>query len=249
VQLCKLKFEERFEISGIEAMLQETKVEENKGHYPDRPAQSFVLYRAQMFKLLSYPKPARDQLFIELPCLMGFRNREVCTWRAEWIDFENGNTYVLDAKKKKLFLVPLSMAVAAHVEKVLQGRREGLVLSNATSALSLRVKDKPLSVVSVWVKWKKYVELIGLPNADEISPITGRRFFAAEWFHRQKLPITTLCLIMRHADPVETMRYVQHMVFYEDLRRDFDRFEEGFGSEGQVKKPLEESEAYAPQAI
>lgn len=83
---------------------------------------TFVLYRRQMLKLLRTPKPTFDQLAIELPCLMGFRAGEVGTWRAEYIDYALEDTLVLDAKKHRLYQVPLNTIVARHTETILNGR-------------------------------------------------------------------------------------------------------------------------------
>ena len=183
----------------------------------------FVIYRRQMLKLLSFPKPTHDQLCIELPCLMGFRATEICTWRAEYINFNNGETLVYDAKKKKLFQIPLNIQVAAHAEKILNGRRGGYVLRSRSNAQ--QDPDRAMNPVSIWYVWRKWAKKARLFNWKEFSPLVGRRFFAAEWYHRQRLSLMTLCMIMRHVDPRVTLGYVQHLIFYEDLRRDYKKFQ------------------------
>jgi integrase len=189
-----------------------------------------------MLKLLAFPKPVHDQLCIELPCLMGFRAQEVCTWRAEYIDFEHGDTLVLDAKKKKLFQVPLNIQVATHAEQLLKGRREGYVIQSTSNAQ--QDPNRPLTPTSIWYIWRKYATLAGLPNALEISPVSGRRFFAAEWYYRQQLSLMTLSMIMRHSNVRVTLGYVQHLVFYEDLKRDYKQFQFSF-THSPVKEPVE----------
>ena len=184
---------------------------------------TFVLYRRQMLALLRFPKPAFDQLAIELPCLMGFRSAEVATWRAEYIDFAMGDTLVLDAKKKLLFRVPLNMYVARHAEEVLKGRPGGLVLRSRSNAQ--QDPSKPLRTESIWHIWRKWTRLARLPNAADISPLVGRRFFAAEWYHWQKLSLMTLSRILRHSEPRVTLGYVDKLIFYEDVKRDYDAFQ------------------------
>ena len=185
---------------------------------------SFVIYRRQMLQLLAYPKPAHDQLCIELPCLMGFRASEVTTWRAEYIDFDNGDTLVMDCKKNKLLQIPLNIQVAAHTEKVLNGRREGLVLRSRSN----RNLGGRLTRVSIWYSWRRWAKRAKLLNWREFSPVVGRRFFAAEWFHHQRLSLLTLSMVMRHVEPRVTLGYVQRLIFYEDLRRDFKQFQLAF---------------------
>ena len=193
---------------------------------------NFVLYRRQMLALLRFPKPVFDQLAIELPCLMGFRSSEVASWRAEYIDFAMGDTLVLDAKKKLLFTVPLNMYVARHAEELLNGRPGGLVLRSRSNAQ--QDPDRPLRTESIWHIWHKWTRLAGLPNAGDISPITGRRFFAAEWYYSQRLSLVTLQRILRHSHFETTMRYVHGLVFYEDVKRDYDRFQLGLMQEVAV---------------
>jgi len=184
---------------------------------------TFVLYRRQMIGLLRFPKPVFDQLAIELPCLMGFRASEVATWKAKYIDFAMGDTLVLDAKKKALFTVPLNTQVARHAEEVLKGRAEGYVLRRRTRWKQF--VNKPLSTTAIWYIWQKWTRLAGLPNARDISPVVGRRFFAAEWYYGQNLSLVTLQKILRHSHFETTMRYVAGLVFYEDVRRDYDEFQ------------------------
>lgn len=177
--------------------------------------------------MLAWPKPTFEQLVIELPCLMGFRASEVCTWRAEYIDFKHGNTLVLDAKKKRLFIVPLNVQVAAHAEQLLNGRGEGYVLRNRSRAWRGRVE--PLNPASIWRIWKKWAFKLNLyPTPEDYSPVVGRRWFAAYWYHYLKLSLITLQMIMRHTDWKTTLEYVEHLVFYEDLVKDYKQFQFSF---------------------
>ncbi len=160
---------------------------------------------------------------------MGFRPGEVTTWRAEYIDYSTGDTQVLDAKKKALFTVPLSHIVARHTETILNGRSTGLILRSRSNAQT--DPNRPLRSESIWHIWRKWTRLAGLPNAREISPVVGRRFFAAEWYYGQELSLVTLQRILRHSHFETTMRYVQGLVFHEDVKRDYDRFQRGLAKE------------------
>jgi len=174
-----------------------------------------------MLRLITFPKPAHAQLCLLLPTTMGFRANEVCTWRAEYIDFNKGDTFVMDAKKKKLFQIPLNIQVAALTEKLLKGRREGYVLKSRSN----RNPGDPLSPFAIWHTWRKWAVKARLPNPEEFSPAVGRRFFAAEWYHRQRLSLMTLSMIMRHSEPRITLGYVQKLIFYEDLKQDYKQFQ------------------------
>lgn len=193
---------------------------------------TFILYRNQMLRLLSFPKPVFDQLCIELPCLMGFRSSEVTSWMAEYIDFQNMNTLVMDAKKKVLFTVPLNLYVAKHAEEVLDGEAHGIVLRSRSN----RNRGERLTPFAVWHIWKKYTTR--LPNAKDISPLTGRQFFAAEWYYKQGLSLVTLQLIMRHARFETTIGYVRNLIFQEDVQRDYNKFQFRLMQELQEKKEV-----------
>lgn len=185
---------------------------------------SFVLYRHELLRLLAAPKSPHDALIVESPCLMGFRTKEVATWRAEYIDFQHGDTQVLDAKKHRLFTVPLNGLVAKHAEQILAGRTEGCVIPNLSRAHKGRTE--PLSTEAVWYVWRKWARKLDLyPSPEAYSPIVGRRFFAAEWYYTCKLNVVPLSRIMRHGNPEETLRYVANILFYEDLKRDYAEFE------------------------
>jgi len=190
---------------------------------------TYVVYRRQMLELLRISKPAFDQLALELPCLMGFRAKEVATWRAEYIDWVNGDAQVLDAKKHRLYSVPLNTQVAKHAMDVLGNRDEGYVLQSRSNRQ--QDPEKPLTPIAVWYIWNKWIQKIGVCTPISVSPVVGRRFFAAEWYYSQGLSLVTLSRILRHSDPVVTMRYVQSLVFHEDVKRDYDRFQLGLMEE------------------
>jgi len=190
---------------------------------------SWVIYVHEVIKILRFPKESvLDQLFFELPCLMAFRSKEVTTWRAEWINFEQEETLVLDAKKKKLFTVSLSRTVAKHAEEVLDGRSEGLVIQSTSSAWRWG-KDKPLSNVAVWYKWHKYTSQMDLwPSPKDYSPIIGRPFAALMYMKahgRDYSAIPLLQRFLRHDRPETTWDYVARLYEPQDVKDGYDRFQ------------------------
>lgn len=265
-----LSFDERkvqVKKHGQTLLIQHVFAEKSTMQKMESPTKTFILYRRQMLQLLKTTKPVFEQLAIELPCLMGFRAAEVATWRAEYIDFQNGDSYVYDCKKKRLFKVPLNREVAKHAEILLNGRSDGFVLQGRTwhkkvekpaevsrkqevenvqsGSRTTTVDDaglietlprqssqqaqqpfkaeSPLTPTAIWCIWHKWTKQTALPH--EISPLTGRRFFAAEWYYQQKLSLVTLQMILRHSHFETTVRYVHGLVFYEDLKRDYHNFE------------------------
>jgi len=155
---------------------------------------------------------------------MGFRTKEVSTWRIEWTNFQTEETLVLDAKKHKLIPLPLSRVVARHLEEVANGRSNGLVVRNESTAC--RGRETPLTNKAFLDLYHKYAAKLGLfPSSDEYSPVVLRRFFAAEWYYHQKLSLMTLSRLMRHSDVKITLSYVNKLIFDEDIKRDFHKFE------------------------
>jgi len=192
---------------------------------------SYMLYRNLMLKLLAKPKPAFEQLCFELPCLMGFRAHEVCTWRAEWINFNEGECYVLDSKKHELILVALSYHVAIHTEQELHGRKEGLVLQNRSNAWKNKCIDKPLSIQALWHVWDKHVKPLDLPKSIEISPIVGRRYYIAESIRghdRSEQVVSIVSKQVRHANSQQTRDYNDRLYFIEDVKKQQREFDEHY---------------------
>ena len=131
----------------------------------------------------------------------------------------------MDAKKKKkLFKIPLNFQVASLAEKVLKGRTEGYVLRSRSN----RNKDGLVTPIAIWYVWRKWATEARLFNWKEFSPLVGRRFFAAEWYHRQRLDLIGLSMIMRHSEPRITLGYVEKLFFYEDLKRQYKQFQFNF---------------------
>jgi len=184
---------------------------------------TLLVYRRQILEVLRWPKPAFDQLALELPTLMGFRPEEVATWRAEYIDWLNSETLVLDAKKHKLFPVPLNTQAARHAEEVLGARRNGYVLRGRTKRKP--GEEKPLTGTAIWYIWQKWAQQACTFLPEKISPIDGRRLFAYEFYHRQPENLVELQVIMRHTSPGITLLYVSRLVCWDDVKTAYDKFQ------------------------
>lgn len=201
----------------------------NPRQKPPSQQPSYMLYRTIMLELLAKPKDPFEQLCFELPCLMGFRASEVCTWQAEWINPDAGECYVLDAKKHKLFPVALSYQVALHAEQLLAGRREGLVLQNRSNAWKQKCAGKPISIQSLWHIWKKHTAPLGLPESVEISPVVGRRIYIALSIHTFKLSPLLVSKQVRHENTQQTLEYADHLFFIEDVKEQQCKFDGRLG--------------------
>jgi len=190
----------------------------------------YVFIESELLRLRDFPKPPMDQLCFDLPCLMGFRAKEVTTLRIEWINFETEDTLVLDAKKHELFLVPANRRFLRHAEQVLNGRSEGpLVVSE-----SHRNYGEPLTTTAIWYKWLKGQKIISIyPYPGFYSPIWGRRLFIYRYIQDAMLPdgslpvstVPELAAITRHSDPEEVWRYYCKLQPYERVKAGYDRFQ------------------------
>lgn len=195
---------------------------------------SFIIYRAEIKRLLNASKSAFEQLILELPCLMGFRNSEVANWRIEHIRWVEGQTLVLDAKKHVLMPIPLNLHVAKLAMEVIGDRTSGVVLKSRSKAY--QNSELPLSHVSIWRVWRKWAFKLDLyPRPEDYTPVMGRRYFACKWFHELHLSLVTLSHLMRHSDPKQTLDYVNHLIFADDVEQDYREFERRANQDLKVK--------------
>jgi integrase len=184
---------------------------------------SFIFNRTEIEHLLTYPKPVRAQVILELPTLMGFRAAEITTLYAEHLDYGRGLCQVFDAKKHKFDTEPLSPLVGFHIMQVLGDRCEGPVILNESRAWQNR--REPVSTVTVWNVTHKWAETVGFyPDAYAYSPLVGRRYFIAMWIHVYKLSLPICSSIVRHSNSQVTFEYAEKMLFEEDRLAEYAKF-------------------------
>jgi integrase len=179
-----------------------------------------VIYRSHILRLKEFPKPARDQLIIELATDMGLRSGEISTLRIENIDLERGRLLIVDSKRKQPYPVPLTYDIAKHIEEVKAGREEGLlILQDERNAWR---RGKPVTTIGLCYVWKKWARKAKLPNWRDYNPRLGRHYFACEWAARGG-NIETLRRILRHKSLLYTQIYLSRLIFYEDIENEYKR--------------------------
>lgn len=198
-------------------------------HEGEGAGKSFLLYRKELLRLLAAEKGPHDDLLIELPCLMGFRNEETTTWQLEYINAQFETCMVLDAKKHELIPgIPVHRTVLKHVEEVREGRVSGYVVVNESPVWKGRLE--PISTTAVWYVWRKWATRLRLyPSPEEYSPVVGRRLFIKEYLsaNSEDFPeaLITCSRMVRHSNPKITLDYADRITFDSDVKRNFDRFQ------------------------
>lgn len=166
-----------------------------------------VVYRSYFQRLLSTPKPLRDQLCLELPCLEGLRTGEISTLRAEWFDVSNGDLKVLDSKKNEMFTLPLDPTVAKH-----------FIQMNVTEGFLIQGRKRtgrgltPCHIERIWKDWS------WTSNIPVLHPRLGRAYLATfEHFVLGK-PTSYIQWLLRHDSLQSTEHYLSRIVSYEDMK-------------------------------
>jgi integrase len=148
----------------------------------------------------------------------GLRTGELCTLQIEDIDFVDRSFQVLDSKQKTLYPLPLDMLTLQLIKDLVDNRLEGYVFTRTHSWKKAK-KDKPLTVQEVW----HVIHEIGLEaGVKGFKPRVLRQYFAAVWAHVEKKSLVTLQRILRHKSLETTQVYVDKLVFWEDVQREYE---------------------------
>jgi len=197
-----------------------------------------IVYRRHFEKLLSFPKPLRDQLIIELPIKEGLRTTEVCTLRSQDVDFEHGDLWVLDSKKHRLMVIPLDAEVAQHLAEYIQahGVKEGILLA-AERKSDRKGKRGRLSKQAIEYLWNKWCRIVGIPK---MSPRYGRAYFAVDWHVVKGKSLIGLRNVLRHDEISSTEAYLNRIYSYEDTKAEFQRGNKWFSNQScsQAQCPI-----------
>lgn len=184
-----------------------------------------VLRRSDVERLISEPKPLRDELIIALPKRMGLRTREIATLRCEYIHFDEALLYIKNCKRYELYPLPLDWKVEQLLTDYINGRTEGWVIERFPSkGVKKSAYGKPLSNEAIQDVIKRHAKNAGIPNWQQFTPRLLRCFFAAEW-HKQDRDIKVLKAILRHKELSTTFRYVNRIYFWEDIEKEVNRFQ------------------------
>lgn len=186
-----------------------------------------TLRRADIERLLAYPKPPRDQLIHCLAANMGLRTGEVATARIEYIDYDKGTLFVLDSKKYTPSPVPIDFETANLMQKV-SGNRESGLLIQRHQCYHGKTREDPLTIENLWHLVRRYACKTKIANWQEYNLRLLRHYFAATFAFpkdpkKEKGSLEALRRILRHKDLTYTQVYLSRFVFYEDVQAEFNR--------------------------
>jgi integrase len=154
---------------------------------------------------------------------IGLRTGEIASFRIENIDFDTRSFRVLDSKQKVLYPLPLDVVTLQLIQDLIWERLEGYVFTRARSWKHVK-EGMPLSVQEIW----HIIHAIGLDAGVEgFKPRMLREYFAANWAHTERKSLPTLQQILRHKSLETTQVYINKLVFFEDVQREFDGVRNG----------------------
>ena len=195
----------------------------------EKAEEKLVVYREIFTQLMKTPKPLRDQLVIELPCLQAFRAGEVSSLKAEYVCFESGDITVLDSKKKTEMQRPLDPTIAKHVAEYVEQEHLGKGILLQPLSTAHHVGRKPgsktvgagISTTQIGRIWEKYCKALGI----SVMPARmGRAYFACYEHYVLGKPIGYIQFMLRHDDLQSTEHYLyEKIVSYEDQKAIFLR--------------------------
>lgn len=187
-----------------------------------------LLHRSDIQKLLQQPKILRDQIIVDLPTLEAFRTGEIAALDWQHVNEAERWIYVTNSKKDHLYPVPLDWQLAQRLKRFRQECGEPQYGGVIRPLPSVNVKrsawGKPISNQAIEDVVKFYAREAGIFNWNQYNPTLLRAYFAAEWVS-QKRSWKMLQTIMRHNSLSTTMRYATRIIFWEDLRTEFDRIQ------------------------
>jgi len=200
----------------------------NRGQRYSWQADAIVIRRADILHVHDYARQnccLRDYLLIRLPMKIGLRTGEICSLRVENINFQDKTFYVLDSKRKRVYPLPLDALTLQLIQDLVGDRSTGYVFTRTVYSRSWsHVKaENPLHVTTVLVTVKRIAEKAGVQS---FTPRLLRHFFAAEW-HRQGGSLELLRRILRHKSLAYTQFYLSRLVYFEDLKGEYERLQAG----------------------
>lgn len=192
-----------------------------------RAAFNFVVLREDDIKrLVEIPKILRDRVIIDFSRLQALRTHEIATERWADVDLENGFIHVLDSKKRIRILLPLHWRLAEllmeYKEEIVPYEDDWIVKPLPSVNVKKSALGKPISneAIANVVKW--YAREAGIFDWIRYNPTLLRAYFAADWV-RRKRNLKMLQLMMRHNSLSTTIHYVSKILFWSELKREFDR--------------------------
>jgi integrase len=156
---------------------------------------------------------------------IGLRTGEICGLRVENINFDDKTFYVLDSKRKHLYPLPLDVLTLQLIRDLIGPRQEGYVFTREvySRSWSHTKGDKPLHDATVEKRLQKIAEAAGVKG---FTPRLLRHYFAVTWLKAGK-NLELLRRILRHKSLAYTQFYLSRLVYFEDLKAEYESFQMG----------------------
>jgi integrase len=183
-----------------------------------------VINEDELKKVVESPKSVRNQIIFDLPRLEGLRTREMATLKWSHINFEDGVIWVLDSKKHVFLPLPLDWRLANLLLKYkakVKPSEDDYVLQATKNAAT---ENQPISNQSIEYIFRRYAKKARVWNYSSYNPRLFRAYFAAKWI-QAKRSFKILQLILRHNNPAITWGYVNRIVFWKDVVKEFDQMQ------------------------
>lgn len=191
-------------------------------HRREWSTQATIIRRSDVEHIHDYARQnctERDYLIVRLPMKIGLRTGEIASFRIENIDFDTRSFQVLDSKQKVLYPLPLDIVTLQLIQDLIRERLEGYVFTRARSWKHVK-KGMPLSVQEIW----HVIHAVGADAGVEgFKPRMLREYFAANWAITEKKSLPVLQQILRHKSLETTQVYINKLVFFEDVQREYDQ--------------------------
>lgn len=196
------------------------------------PGPPIIIIRLDFQKLFQYSElhePLRNQLIIDLPCKMGLRSGEITRLLWQDLDIKTGRLIIRDSKSKRRYPIPVNYTLAQKLEEYREEQdypKKGLLMRRFKySPFSQKHHNRPMHPTNILRVWHKMSKRAELENPKMFTPRLGRHYFAADWSKRGG-NMEVLRRILRHKNLAYTQIYLSRLVFYEDVKQEFDRIYE-----------------------
>jgi len=201
-------------------------MKDGRYHRREWSGQATVIRRTDIERIYDYAREnctLRNHVIVRLPMKIGLRTGEIASFKIENIDFDTRSFQVLDSKQKVLYPLPLDMVTLQLIQDLIRERLEGYVFTRARSWKHVK-EGMPLSVQEIW----HIIHNVGADAGVEgFKPRMLREYFAANWAHTERKSLPTLQQILRHKSLETTQVYINKLVFFEDVQREFDGVRNG----------------------
>lgn len=201
---------------------------------------TIIINRTDIEQLLRVRKPVRDQLIHLLAAKMGLRTGEIANARIENLDLAKGHLYITDSKNKELYPIPVSWEIGNLAEQVIGDRTEGWLIHRRHMANHGSRKGKSLTDTQIWLIVRNYAIKSGIATWQQVSPRLLRHYFAATFAKgKDGRPgnLEVLRRILRHKSLAHTQIYLSRLIFFEDLKEEYDRIHDVPHIEEQGSNP------------